>query len=371
MRLQDLKVKRAKIVKDWREITNNPAGEGGDTSPEQDARIAEFRAANEKLEVQIANAEAFDEAERRMQGQPIAGSSDQHFDREVRNFSLVRAIAAASGLAVDDGREREISSELARRSGRPFQGTAVPMEVFQLPVEQRVITSTLPGGGPGSNLISLDHLGAQYIDVLKAKLVVRQLGARTLTDLVGNVDIPRMKASATAGWFAENTAITPSDAQHERVLLSPKHVGAITEFSRNMLLQSSPDIEQLVRADLAGILAEQMDRVAIRGGGTNEPTGVLATAGVNATTNMTTAGGGPDLGQNFEPHRSGRCRQRQHRGRWLGDHATRGAEIAVHAGRSKHRFPHAANPAERARGLPLGVHVHRSWGSGGAALDFR
>lgn len=297
MKLKDLLEKRARIVTDMRAIADAPAGQAGDLSEDQATNFDALKRNLEAIEGSIARQTALDEAERRMQGQQITGGGDRQFDREVRNFSLVRAIAAASGLGVDDGREREISAELARRSGRQFQGIAVPMDVFQLPVEQRVITTAAPGGGPGSNLISLDHLGGQYIDVLRAKLVIRQLGARVLTGLVGNVDIPRLKASATAGWFAENAAITASDAQHERVLLSPKHVGALTEFSRNMLLQSSPDIEQLVRADFAGILAEAMDKVAIRGGSTNEPTGVLATAGVDTTTNMTTGGGGPTWGK--------------------------------------------------------------------------
>lgn len=152
------------------------------------------------------------------------------------------------------------------------------MQVF----EKRVITTTNPGGGPGSNIIGTDLLGGEFIDILRAQVVVQRMGARVLSGLVGNTDIPKLKASASAGWFAENSAITPSDHQFSKVSLTPKHVGAITEFSRNMLLQSTPDIEQLVRADFASILAQAVDRAAIQGGATNEPDGVLVTAGVHA-----------------------------------------------------------------------------------------
>ena len=62
--------------------------------------------------------------------------------------------------------------------------------------------------------------------------------------------------------------------------MTPKHVGARTEFSRNMLLQSTPDIETLIRNDFARVLASAVDQAAIQGGGTNEPVGILGTAGI-------------------------------------------------------------------------------------------
>src|SRR5262245_32652534 len=44
-------------------------------------------------------------------------SGDSRFDRELRDYSLVRAIAGAAGLEVDWGRERELSAEIQKRSG--------------------------------------------------------------------------------------------------------------------------------------------------------------------------------------------------------------------------------------------------------------
>src|SRR5581483_5716603 len=67
----------------------------------------------------------------------------------------------------------------------------------------------------------------------------------------------------------------------EQITLTPRHCGAITEVSRNMILQSSPDVEQLLRDDFAKVLARAADRVAAVGGGTSEPTGILATTGIS------------------------------------------------------------------------------------------
>ncbi len=220
-----------------------------------------------------------DDMDRRATGQPIQGS-DRSFDHEVRQFSIVRALAGAAGMpGVDAGREREISAEVARRSGRQFQGVAVPLAAL----ETRVFTTGNPAGGPGSNIISTDVLANQTIDRLRASMVVRQLGATVLSGLTGNVAIPRVKADATATWVAENAAITATDPQTDQVTLAPKHVGSITEFSRNLLLQSSPDVEQLVRGILAQVLAQSLDAAAIAGtGASNQPRGVLNTSGIGS-----------------------------------------------------------------------------------------
>ncbi|MBJ7535436.1 phage major capsid protein [Rhodomicrobium vannielii ATCC 17100] len=286
MKLSDkLKEKRARLLAEARALTDNPNGEGGDLSADQAAKFDALKADLDKTEAAITRHADLEEAERRAAATPITGSGDQHFDAESRNFSLLRALAGAAGLPVDDGREREISQEIRRRNpGQAFQGIAVPMAVF----EKRVLTTAAPAGGPGSNLIATDLRGDMFIDTLRAKSVIASSGARMLTGLVGNVDIPKKTSSAQAGWFAENTAITSSDLTFGKAQLRPKHVGALTEVSRNVLLQSSPDIEQLIRADFAALLAEALDKAAIRGGGTNEPSGILANALLIGTVDMTT-----------------------------------------------------------------------------------
>jgi HK97 family phage major capsid protein len=158
----------------------------------------------------------------------------------------------------------------------PAQGMLVPTAVF----EKRVVTTGLPAGGPGANVIATDWRGDMFIDRLRTAMAVRRLGATVLDNLVGNVDIPRLKASATSAWIAENTALTASDPQFDKVSLTPKHCGVMTEVSRNLILQSSPSIEEILRNDFAALLAEALDKAAINGGGANEPVGILTTAGV-------------------------------------------------------------------------------------------
>src|SRR3546814_15770189 len=58
-------------------------------------------------------------------------------------------------------------------------------------------------------------------------------------------------------------------------------------MSRQLIMQSSPDVEQLIRDDFAAVLAQAIDSALIKGGGTNEPNGVLSTVGIQ-TANMAT-----------------------------------------------------------------------------------
>ncbi|MEQ1930981.1 MAG: phage major capsid protein [Parvularculaceae bacterium] len=295
MTVRELMEKRAQLRVKMQAINEKPEGEAGDLSEAQERQFAELRADFEKNEKAVERQTLLDEADRRADGVAVGGEGDADFDRQCRSFSLTRAIAGAAGMDVDWGRERETSQELQKRSGGAFKGVAVPMNVFErratpADYERRVITTAAPAGGPGANIIGTDFRADQFIDILRAQLTTQRLGATVLSGLVGNVDIPRLKKSAVAGWVAENAAISASDAEFNKVSLAPKHVGALTEFSRNMLLQSTPAIEALIRNDFAFVLAQALDAAGIKGGGANQPTGVLATAGLNTSVSMA---GGP------------------------------------------------------------------------------
>lgn len=52
-------------------------------------------------------------------------------------------------------------------------------------------------------------------------------------------------------------------------------------------MQSTPDIEQLIRSDFAFVLAQALDAAALVGGGSNEPDGLIA-AGIDDSVSMST-----------------------------------------------------------------------------------
>jgi len=270
MKMKDLLDKQNRIHNDLKGIMASL--EGDDLTPEQETRAAGLQAEMVKVKRLIDVQADIDDAERRMSGTPVTG--DPKLDREMRGFSLTRMIQHKLGGNVDAGLEQETSDELAKREGRSTEGFFMPLSYWQIPgnapgnneylemghgknlgllrkrqYERRAdtITTGQPSGGPGSNMIGTDHLGNQFIDLLREANPLTGLGVRTLTGLVGNVDIPKLKESTSVGWFGENSEIPQTEAKFAKVQLSPKHVGAWAEWSRNMLLQSSPDIESILR----------------------------------------------------------------------------------------------------------------------------
>ena len=212
--------------------------------------------------------------------EPISALNPDEFGHAQRDFSVVRAIqASASGNWSQAGLEREVNQELEHRNGKRTQGFFVPDDCWG---KRDYVKSTASAGG---NLVATDLLAGNFVEALRDRLAVAELGATMLTGLVGDVSIPKRTGTATAYWFgADNAdAVTESTGTIGTISMSPKTVGAYSKFSRLMELQSTPDIEQLIRADFVALLADAIDSAAINGSGSsNQPLGILNTTGIGS-----------------------------------------------------------------------------------------
>ncbi len=186
--------------------------------------------------------------------------------KESKSYSITRAIRALMNGRKVDGLEGEVSDVIAKRSGRETDGFFV--------ASQRDLTSAV-SGTEGSELVGTDHLGDSFIDVLRPNMVAGNL-VTTLSGLVGDVSIPRKTAASSASWAAdETTAHGSSEPTLDNLTLTPKSLGCFTDVSRQLLLQSSPDAEQMVRDDLNQALAIGIDAAILQGSGSSgQPTGV-------------------------------------------------------------------------------------------------
>jgi hypothetical protein len=184
--LPSLKEARAAKADAIRVIIAKATSENRDLTDVEQGAFDAGKVEIETLERSIERAEYLADIERRMEGQPVV-NSDRKFTSACRKFSLIKAIAHQSGMNVDADREIEISQELQRRSGVSAQGMLAPTNVF----EKRIVTTALPAGGPGSNVIATDFMGAQYIDILRDAMATQRLGARVLC-----------RTLAGADWFA-------------------------------------------------------------------------------------------------------------------------------------------------------------------------
>lgn len=227
--------------------------------------------------------------------QDIKASSDAEIgltEKEKREYSVMRAVRAMAfpneaKFQKEAAFELEASRAAAERAGVTPEGVMLPHDILT-----RDLTAIAAGSpaSEGSNLVGTDLMGGSFIDMLRNKMVVKALGARVLSGLNGNVAIPRQSGASTAYWVAEGSAPTESGQSIDQVTMTPKTVGAYTDFTRQLLLQSSVDVERMVMDDIATVLAIAMDHAALYGTGSNgQPTGIANTSGINAPTNFAAA----------------------------------------------------------------------------------
>lgn len=211
--------------------------------------------------------------------------------KEQKRFSVFKAIRALADKTWRGAEfEHECHAEILKRTGLPeavHGGFFVPMDV-----QKRDLTvGTASAGG---NLVATDLQPQSFIDLLRARARVAQLGATVLPGLVGAVAIPKLTGAGTAYWLTnEATAITEGNQTFGQLALAPKNLGAYTELSRQLMLQSTPAAEALVMNDLAKVLALAIDLAALEGSGSSgQPTGIASTAGIGSVTGTSLAWAG-------------------------------------------------------------------------------
>tara|TARA_R100000234_G_scaffold119932_1_gene104402 strand:- start:402 stop:2321 length:1920 start_codon:yes stop_codon:yes gene_type:complete len=204
-------------------------------------------------------------------------------EKETRNFSFIRALKALAHPNDKEAQraaafEFEVSEAAQAKTGKEARGLLIPADVLGYGRRDLTVGTANQGG----DLVATDLLSASFIDLLRKALVLQSAGANVLTGLQGMVAIPRQSGGATTYHVAENSNITESQLTVDQVSLQPRTIGALTDYSRRLLLQSSIDVENLVRQDLAQQIAIEIENQAINGVGTeSKPLGILNVTGIN------------------------------------------------------------------------------------------
>jgi HK97 family phage major capsid protein len=198
--------------------------------------------------------------------------------KEMGRFSIVRAINAVINRDWSKaGYEAEISRATAQRMGR-----VVNEHTFIMPADMLAREMIVGTASSGGYLVGTDIKPEQFIDLLRNRSVVMRLGARTLGGLQGSVTIPTQAAAGSVGWLGESGTATESNATVGQKTLSPKTAGGYQQYSRQLMLQSSIDVENFIQQDLAKQIALAVDSAALAGTSTNstQPLGIRYTSGL-------------------------------------------------------------------------------------------
>lgn len=208
-------------------------------------------------------------------------------EREEREYSVVRGI---QGLlrGQRSGFEFEVHSEVARQLGRDTQGFFVPTSIrAQNPamapdarLQERTQLS-VGGAGKGAEAKFTEYGG--FIDLLRNRSALLQLGAQMLPGLQGDVAFVGQSGAGVVGWNAEAVNQALSSLTLALRSMAPKGLQSATTYTRQLLLQSVFSVENLVRNDIGKLHALAIDAAGISGTGTgNQPRGILNTSGIGA-----------------------------------------------------------------------------------------
>ena len=218
---------------------------------------------------------------------PVELNEKEQCDYEIS--AGIRSLLTGDWSSREAGYVRELSREVELKGHKRSTEKSFFVPFTALSERATYVAGTANVGG---NLVATDLLSGSFIDALRNQSVMLNAGVRTINGLVGDVAIPRQSGVGSTYWLSsETTAITFSNSTFDQVQMSPKNLAAIQKHSRQVLLQGTPGIEQLIRDDLRDGLQLAMDLAILNGSGSSgQPTGIMGTSGINSVAIGTNGG---------------------------------------------------------------------------------
>lgn len=223
----------------------------------------------------------------------VHGTGEGKEEKDVRkNFSFRNLMKAALEKRNLTGLEAEMHQEAVnelRHAGVATSGSEylIPKMVFhrgmtQKGAEKRAQSATGGSNGSEGGVNIATNVGG-IIDALSPYLVLAQMGIQRFDGLVGNLVLPRNTSTPAAAWETETGSANDLSATWGKITMSPKRLAGYIPVTSQLMIQSSNDIENYIRQYLLSCMAVSLEAAAIKGGGSNEPTGIIANSDVLVT----------------------------------------------------------------------------------------
>jgi len=219
-----------------------------------------------------------------------AGASEIGLSKsEKKRYSFLRVAAYLADpnprTAEAAGFELEVARAAQAKHSRSASGVLIPWEVLGANRAAETPGQVAGTFGDGGALVGTNRLDAQFIDLIRNRSAFLNSGLTMLSGLEGNVEIPKKLGTSQYYFVGENADVANSKLTFGLVNMIPRTIGVRVPISRRMMIQSSPDVENLVRMDMAESVALGMDSSIGYGTGSNgQPLGIINTTGIGSVT---------------------------------------------------------------------------------------
>jgi HK97 family phage major capsid protein len=209
----------------------------------------------------------------------------QKDEKDLSQFRMAKMLRSAMNQTTLDGVEAEVAqmaAQEARENNVSVGGYALPSVLFRVArrEEMEKRASDVATAAAAGYLVATDFGGV--VPALMPRLQLVAMGAELLTGLVGNLDMVRDTANLSVAWEGEIDETASTDPTLAKYTFSPKRLAAFTTLSKMLMLQSSVDIENMIRRKLSDAISIGVDAAGINGSGSSgQPTGILGYSGVN------------------------------------------------------------------------------------------
>jgi HK97 family phage major capsid protein len=219
-----------------------------------------------------------------------AGASEIGLSKSEKNrYSFLRVAAYLADpnprTAEAAGFELEVARAAQAKHSRSASGVLIPWEVLGANRAAETPGQVAGTFGDGGALVGTNRLDAQFIDLIRNRSAFLNSGLTMLSGLEGNVEIPKKLGTSQYYFVGENADVANSKLTFGLVNMIPRTIGVRVPISRRMMIQSSPDVENLVRMDMAESVALGMDSSIGYGTGSNgQPLGIINATGIGGVT---------------------------------------------------------------------------------------
>ena len=198
---------------------------------------------------------------------------DKHTSKLTDRFSMRQFILDRANGKSNLGAEREVvDAESAKDiyNKSVARGALLPQSVFQPKSAQRLLTAQGTGASGG---FAVDEQLLALAEPLDPSLPITSQVTKNYTSKPFTAAIH--ETAATAQWLGETIAPAESTITFGEVKQRARTLLGYTTFSKELLVQSSLSVENLVRRDLSDVISFSIERAILKATGTgNEPTGL-------------------------------------------------------------------------------------------------